>query len=266
MKRKWKGLILLLTVVLLLLCGTHALAESIQPVPAERIQRITLPKGLVTIGDPIITDGKVTVRVDNAKTNWTEVLMKAASREGLDVSLFVTAPEGMTKATRENFGATDTETIDPIKNNTVPTWFADYACDLGAEEVDGSAIFAEIHFGETTYVVPTEATGAGTVICWENASGARQYEYVQWEIIHSDPSAREAEMPAITQEMLSSVPDALPTGVTAEIEMGGVTCTVNDFPPSPVCPSLSMRLRVQRKQLYTSARRMKKGFPSKMAR
>ena len=36
-------------------------------------------------------------------------------------------------------------------------------------------------------------------------------------------------MPLLTTDMLSAVPAALPEGVTAEIEPGGVTCTAKDF-------------------------------------
>lgn len=228
--KQWKWRAALLMAALMLLCGSHALAESMNKVPAERIQSVTPPEGIVTIGEPVIADGKVTVRVDDDKTNWTEVLMKGASREQLHTFLTISVPDGMTKGTRENFGALDKETLAGIEQGVAPGWFADYETyPLEDGVMDGSAIFAEILFDETTYVRPEAATGAGTVICWENDSGKRQFEYVQWEIIHSDSSLREVYMPALPLKMLSSVSDALPKGVTAEIETGGVTCTVKSF-------------------------------------
>lgn len=216
---------------LALLCRSRALAEPIMnPVSAERIQEITLPAGLTTIGEPVVTDGKVTVYVDDAKTNWTEALMKGASREHLEVSLKIAAPDGMTKGTRENFGATDEETLEAIDQGVAPGWFAGYGTyKLENGEVDGSAIFAEILFGENTYVRPESASGAGTVVCWENGGGQRQFEYVQWEIVHSDLNLRKVTLPALTIQALSAVSSALPAGVTAEIEPGGVTYTVEDF-------------------------------------
>ena len=220
---------MLLMAAFMLLCCSHALAESMQAVPAGRIQNVTLPEGIVTIGNPVITNGKISVRVDDDNTNWTEVLMKAASRDGLGVSLTIAAPDGAVAGVRENFASDDGETLDAIARGMAPEWF-DYAPEpLAGNSVDGSAMFAEIRFGQTTYVEPIAASGAGTVICWENAGGQRQYEYVQWEIIHSNAGLREVPMPALTKKMLSSVSAALPAGVTAEIEMGGVTCTVEDF-------------------------------------
>lgn len=220
---------MLLMAAFMLLCCSHALAESMQAVSAGRIQNVTLPEGIVTIGNPVITNGKISIRVDDDNTNWTEVLMKAASRDGLGVSLTIAAPDGAVAGVRENFASDDGETLDAIARGMAPEWF-DYAPEpLAGNSVDGSAMFAEIRFGQTTYVEPVAASGAGTVICWENAGGQRQYEYVQWEIIHSNAGLREAPMPALTKKMLSSVSAALPAGVTAEIEMGGVTCTVEDF-------------------------------------
>lgn len=91
-------------------------------------------------------------------------------------------------------------------------------------------MFAEIRFGQpASYVEPVCASGAGTLLAWKGADGQKQYEYVQWEIHHSNPDTREIQMPLLTTDMLSAVPAALPAGVTAEIEPGGITCTVKDF-------------------------------------
>lgn len=230
MGKQWKWRVALLMAALMLLCGSHALAESMKPVPADRIQQVTLPAGAVTIGEPVIADGKITVHVDDNQTNWTEALMKAPSRNWLDVSLTISAPAGMTKGTRENFGAWDEETLEAIEQGVAPDWFATFETfELEDGALDGSAIFAEISFGETTYAKPEATTGAGTVICWENEEGQRQFEYVQWEIIHSNDLMREIQMPVLSKEALSSVADAHPKGVTAEIEMGSVTCTVECF-------------------------------------
>lgn len=184
----------------------------------------------MTIGKPVITDGKVTVYVDDAKTNWTEVLMKSPSRKWLDATLKITAPAGMIKGTRDNFGSGDTPTLEAIAQGIAPEWITEYSTEpLQEGMMDGSVIFEEILFGQITYVTPVSATGAGTVLCWENASGQKHYEYVQWQIIHSSSTAREVPMPALSRQMLSSVSSSLPKGVTAEIERGGVTCTVEDF-------------------------------------
>ena len=114
----------LLAAALMLLCGAQVVAEEITPVPAERIHNVTLPEGVVLIGDPVIAEGKVTVYVDDDKTNWTEVLLKAAARDMLDARLTVAAPAGATAGTRENFGAGDTETLTAISQGTVPDWFS----------------------------------------------------------------------------------------------------------------------------------------------
>ena len=90
-------------------------------------------------------------------------------------------------------------------------------------------MFAEIRFGQPAFFVePVSASGAGTLLAWKDSDGLK-YEYVQWEIHHSNPDAREVQMPLLTTDMLSAVPAALPEGVTAEIEPGGVTCTAKDF-------------------------------------
>lgn len=230
MERKWKRLAVLLIMTLALLWGAHAMAETMYPVSADRIQQVTLPAGIVTIGDPVITDGKVTVRIDDAKTNWTEVLMKSPSREWLDATLKIAAPSGMIKGTRDNFGSGDKETLEAIAQGVAPEWITEYSTEpLENGAMDGSVLFEKILFGQTTFVTPESATGAGTVLCWENAGGQKHYEYVQWQIIHSDSSAREVILPGLSRQMLSAVSSSLPKGVTAETEMGGVTCTVEDF-------------------------------------
>lgn len=90
-------------------------------------------------------------------------------------------------------------------------------------------MFAEIRFGQPAFFVePVSASGAGTLLAWKDSDGLK-YEYVQWEIHHSNPDAREVQMPLLTTDMLSAVPAALPEGVTAEIEPGGVTCTAKGF-------------------------------------
>lgn len=228
---RWMRLFALLATALMMLCGTQAIAEKMTPVPAERIRDVTLPEGVVTIGDPVIQDGKVIVSVDDGKTNWTEVLLKAAARNMLDVTLKVDAPAGAVKGTRENFGADDTETLEAISQDTVPNWFLDYGLGPLFQErsMDGSVVFAEIHIGQITYLDPVSASGAGTLLAWESSDGQKQYEYVQWEITHSNPGTCEVQTPLLTTDMLSSVRAALPAGVTAEIEPGGITCTVQDF-------------------------------------
>lgn len=238
-ERKRSLYAVLLMVVLLLLCGANALAEEdllteipMTKVPANRIGAITLPEGLVTSRESVIANGKVTVYVDDEKTNWTEVLMKSASREIIDVSLTLLPPDGMTKATKENFGSEDEFTLPAIEQGVVPVWFAEYDETYPLEnppQIEGSAVFVKIIFGTPTYVEPENATGAGTLICWENAAGLRQYEYVQWEIIHSDSKMREVEMPVLTTTMLSTVPAGLSPYGTTTIEQGGVTCIIDDF-------------------------------------
>ncbi|MGN0774148.1 MAG: LPXTG cell wall anchor domain-containing protein [Candidatus Ventricola sp.] len=221
----------LLAAVLMLLCGAQAIAESMTAVPADRIRSVALPAGVVMVGEPVIRDGKVVVYVDDDKTNWTEVLLKAAASNMLAATLTVDAPEGAVAGTRENFGAGDPETLSAISQGTVPDWFADYSPGpLAQSSLDGSAVFAEVQFGQPAfYVEPVSASGAGTVLAWKSSDGQRQYEYVQWEIHHSNPDAREVQKPLLTTDTLSSVPAALPAGVKAEIEPGGVTCTVEDF-------------------------------------
>ena len=79
-------------------------------------------------------------------------------------------------------------------------------------------MFAEIRFGQPAFFVePVSAIGAGTMLAWGSRDGQKQYEYVQWEIHHSNPDAREVQMPLLTTDMLSAVPRWLPEGVTAEI-------------------------------------------------
>ena len=224
-------LLALFAAALMLLCGAQSIAESMMAVPTGRIRGVSLPAGGVTVGDPVITDGKVIVYVDDDKTNWTEVLLKAAARNMLDATLTVEAPDGAVAGTRENFGAGDSETLPAIFQGTVPDWFSDYSPEpLAQSSLEGSAVFAEIQFGQPAfYVEPIPASGAGTLLAWKSSDGQKQYEYVQWEIHHSNLDAREVQMPLLTTDMLSAVPAALPAGVTAEIELGGVTCTVEDF-------------------------------------
>ena len=90
-------------------------------------------------------------------------------------------------------------------------------------------VFAEVSISQTTYVKPIPAVTAGTLFAWADSSGQVQYEYVQWEINHSNSNERDVQTPLMTMDMLSSVRTALPAGVTAEIETGGITCTVEDF-------------------------------------
>lgn len=231
---RWMRLFVLLATALMLLCSAQAIAEKMTPVPAERIRDVTLPEGVVTIGDPVIQDGKVIVSVDDGKTNWTEVLLKAAARNMLDATLKVDAPAGAVKGMRENFGNDDMVTLTAISVGTVPDWFADcFVYDgpapLSGNSLESSVVSAEVYIGQTTYVQPIPAVTAGTLFAWADSSGQMQYEYVQWEITHSNPGTCEVQTPLLTTEMLSSVRAALPAGVTAEIEPGGITCTVQDF-------------------------------------
>lgn len=112
----------------------------------------------------------------------------------------------------------------------MPNWFAGYTPDFPVDgSVDGSAMFAEVRFGQPTYLEFASVSGAGTLICWQSDTG-RKYEYVQWDIIHSSSeNVREVSLPALSVDTLSSVPSALPGGVTAEIETGGITCVAKDF-------------------------------------
>ena len=118
-RRMW--LFALLAAALMLLCGAQAIAEKMTPVPAERIRNVTLPEGVVLIGDPVIAEGKVTVYVDDDKTNWTEVLPKAASREIIDAKLTVDAPfADAAKGVQENFGNGDIYTLPPYPKVLFP--------------------------------------------------------------------------------------------------------------------------------------------------
>ena len=228
---RWMRLLVLFAAALMLLCGAQAIAERMTAVPADRIRDVALPAGVVMTRDPVIADGKVIVYVDDDKTNWTEVLLKAAARDMLDATLTVAAPAGAVAGTRENFGAGDPETLTAISQGAVPDWFSEYSPEpLAQSSLDGSAVFAEIQFGQPAfYVELISASGAGTVLAWKSSDEQKQYEYVQWEIHHSNPDAREVQMPLLSTDMLSAVPAALPDGVTAEIEPGGVTCTVMNF-------------------------------------
>ena len=235
MKCRRMRLFALLAAALMLLCGAQAIAEKMTPVPAERIRNVTLPEGVVLIGDPVIAKGKVTVYVDDDKTNWTEVLLKAASRNIIDATLTVDAPfADAAKGVRENFGNGDNETLPAIAEGVVPTWFPQ-ECPLGQlseNSLKSSVVFAEVTIGQTTYIQPIPAVTAGTLFAWADSSGKVQYEYVQWEINHSNLEPEErfpVQTPLMTTDMLSSVRAALPAGVTAEIETGGITCTVQDF-------------------------------------
>ncbi len=107
-------LLVLFTTALVLLCGAQAVAENMTAVPADRIRDVKLPAGGVMTRDPVIDDGKVIIYVDDDKTNWTQVLLKAAARDMLDATLTVTAPAGAVAGTRENFGAGDAETLTAI--------------------------------------------------------------------------------------------------------------------------------------------------------
>ncbi|MDY4854709.1 MAG: hypothetical protein SO155_01585 [Candidatus Ventricola sp.] len=117
-------LLVLFTTALVLLCGAQAVAENMTAVPADRIRDVKLPAGVVMTRDPVIDDGKVIIYVDDDKTNWTQVLLKAAARDMLDATLTVTAPAGAVAGTRENFGAGDAETLTAISQGTVPDWFS----------------------------------------------------------------------------------------------------------------------------------------------
>ena len=121
MKYKRMRLFAMLAAVLVLLCSAQAIAaEKMTVVPAERICNVTLPEGVVLIGDPVITEGKVTVNVDDDRTNWTEELLKAAARDIIDATLTVDAPTGAVKGTRENFGNGDFETLTAISAGCCP--------------------------------------------------------------------------------------------------------------------------------------------------
>ena len=184
MKCRRMRLFALLAAALMLLCGAQAIAEKMTPVPAERIRNVTLPEGVVLIGDPVIAKGKVTVYVDDDKTNWTEVLLKAASRNIIDATLTVDAPfADAAKGVRENFGNGDNETLPAIAEGVVPTWFPQ-ECPLGQlseNSLKSSVVFAEVTIGQTTYIQPIPAVTAGTLFAWADSSGKVQYEYVQWD-------------------------------------------------------------------------------------
>ena len=107
-------LLALFAAALVLLCGAQAVAERMTAVPADRIRDVALPAGGVMTRDPVISDGRVVIYVDDDRTNWTEVLLKAASRDMLDAALTMAAPAGATTGTRENFGAGDAETLTAI--------------------------------------------------------------------------------------------------------------------------------------------------------
>lgn len=174
-------LLVLFAAALMLLCGAQAFAERMTAVPADRIRDVALPAGVVMTRDPVMADGKVIVYVDDDKTNWTDVLLKAAARDMLDAALTVAAPAGAAAGTRENFGAGDAETLTAISQGTVPGWFSECRPEpLAQGRLDGSAVFAEIRYGQPAFCVePVSASGAGTVLAWESSDGQKQYEYVQ---------------------------------------------------------------------------------------
>ena len=116
-------LLVLFATALVLLCGAQAVAENMTAVPVDRIRDVKLPAGVVMTRNPVIDDGKVIIYVDDDKTNWTQVLLKAAARDMLDATLTVTAPAGAVAGTRENFGAGDAETLTAISQGTVPDCF-----------------------------------------------------------------------------------------------------------------------------------------------
>ena len=158
-------LLALFAAALVLLCGAQAAAERMTAVPAERIRDVALPEGVVLTRGPEIADGKVIVYVDDDKTNWTEVLLKAAARDMLDARLTVAAPAGATAGTRENLG--DAEMLTAISQGTVPDWFISECRPepLAQGSLDGSAVFAEIRFGQPAFFVePVSASGAGTLL------------------------------------------------------------------------------------------------------
>ena len=115
-------LLVLFATALVLLCGAQAVAENMTAVPADRIRDVKLPAGVVMTRDPVIDDGKVIIYVDDDKTNWTQVLLKAAEKDMLDATLTVTAPAGAVAGTRENLG--DAEMLTAISQGTVPDWFS----------------------------------------------------------------------------------------------------------------------------------------------
>lgn len=238
MRYRGMRLLVLFAAALMLLCGAQAVAESMTAVPADRIRDVKIPAGVVMTRDPVIADGKVIIYVDDDKTNWTQVLLKAAARDMLDARLTVAAPAGAVAGTRENFGAHEAETLTAIAQGTVPGWFSECSPEpLAQGSLDGSAVFAEIRYGQPAFFVePVTASGAGPVLAWGSRDGQKQYEYVQWEIHHSNPDAREVQMPLLTTATLSAVPRWLPEGVTAEIEPGGVTCTANSYSAYSILP------------------------------
>ena len=113
-------LLVLFATALVLLCGAQAVAENMTAVPADRIRDVKLPAGVVMTRDPVIDDGKVIIYVDDDKTNWTQVLLKAAARDIIDATLTVDAPTGAVKGTRENFDNGDFETLTAISAGCCP--------------------------------------------------------------------------------------------------------------------------------------------------
>lgn len=226
--RKTRSFFTVFLAAVLLMISSVAFAAQVTPVPAGRIQDVRLPAGVVTRGNPTISDGLVTVYVDDDATDWTEVLRSNASRDILCVSLKLTAPSGMTKGTHENFSEPDSA---EIISGTVPDWFAEYTPEnlSDGRTISGESVFAEIQMGQPAMLEFAYTIGSGTLVCWGNESGDRAYEYVQWRIIHSNAAAREVLVPQVTEKALSSIPAHLPSGITAEVELGGVTCIVNNF-------------------------------------
>lgn len=130
-------LLVLFATALVLLCGAQAVAENMTAVPADRIRDVKLPAGVVMTRDPVIDDGKVIIYVDDDKTNWTQVLLKAAARDMLDATLTVTAPAGAVAGTRENLG--DAEMLTAISQGTVPDWFSECSPEpLAQGSLDGA--------------------------------------------------------------------------------------------------------------------------------
>ena len=162
----YKGirLLALFAAALVLLCGAQAAAERMTAVPADRLRDVALPEGVVLTRGPEIADGRVIIYVDDDRTNWTQVLLKAAARDMLDARLTVTAPAGAVAGTRENLG--DAEMLTAISQGTVPDWFSKWIPEpLDQGSLDGSAVFAEIRFGQPAFFVePVSASGAGTLL------------------------------------------------------------------------------------------------------
>ena len=224
---------LFLTIILfsvLLVTGSAALAEDITPVlKDERIQGITLPVGIVTRGEPDVNEGVITLSIDYDATDWTEVLNKNANRDNLCISLRLAAPEGSVKGVCENIS--DADSSQMLKDMTVPQWFIDECSpvNLADRTLSGEAVFAEIQMGQPAMLQFANPTGCGTIVCWENTKGEKTYEYVLWSVNSSDSAVREVPVPQVTEKALSSIPAGLTNSMTAEVELGGVTCIVNDF-------------------------------------